>query len=131
MVRLLLKVLIVDDNSAVRELITGILKPFVGEIKECTDGTNALAAYQAKRPDLVFMEIRMPQVDGIQAMKQIIAFDPATRIVIVTNDDDVFAPSSYGSWRLWLCTQGRLAGSGRTPGSAKQLPIPGTELNKR
>jgi CheY-like chemotaxis protein len=83
-----LKVLIVDDNATVRRLIAEIVEPFADEIRECADGADALAAYEAQRPDMVLMDIRMKQVDGIQATKQIRAADPAAKIVIVTDYDD-------------------------------------------
>jgi DNA-binding NarL/FixJ family response regulator len=83
-----LKLLIVDDNAAVRRLIRSIVLPFASEIFECTDGADALSAYQAEVPDVVLMDIRMSEVDGIQATKQIKAADPAAKIVIVTDYDD-------------------------------------------
>jgi CheY-like chemotaxis protein len=83
-----LKILIVDDNAAVRRLIAAIVLPLADEIRECADGADALAAYEAQRPDLVLMDIRMKQVDGIEATKRIKAMDPAAKIVIVTDYDD-------------------------------------------
>jgi len=83
-----LKLLIVDDNAAVRRLIRSIVLPFASEICECIDGADAFSAYQAHRPDVVLMDIRMDEVDGIQATKQIKAADPKAKIVIVTDYDD-------------------------------------------
>lgn len=83
-----MKVLIVDDNTAVRRLIRGFLQPFVHEIRECANGADALSAYQAQRPHLVLMDIRMNYVDGIEATKQIKTADPAARIIMVTDYDD-------------------------------------------
>jgi DNA-binding NarL/FixJ family response regulator len=83
-----LKLLIVDDNAAVRRLIRSIVLPFASEIFECTDGADALSAYQTEGPDVVLMDIRMSEVDGIQATKQIKAADPTAKIVIVTDYDD-------------------------------------------
>ena len=83
-----MKILIVDDNAAVRRLIAGIVRPFAGDIRECADGADVLAEYEAQRPDLVLMDIRMKQVDGIEATKRIKAIDPAAKIVIVTVYDD-------------------------------------------
>lgn len=83
-----MKILIVDDNAAVRRLIASLVLPLANRICECEDGAGALSAYQDQKPDLVLMDIRMPQLDGISATKQIIAADPAARIVIVTDYDD-------------------------------------------
>lgn len=83
-----MKLLIVDDNAAVRRLIRSIVVPFASEIYECTDGADACSAYQAQRPDVVLMDIRMNEVDGIQATKQIKAADPEAKIVIVTDYED-------------------------------------------
>jgi len=83
-----MKLLIVDDNAAVRRLIRSILQRLADEIYECGDGADALSAYIAQRPDVVLMDIRMREVDGIQATTQIRAVDPAARILIVTDYDD-------------------------------------------
>ena len=86
-----LNLLIVDDNAAVRRLIADIVMPFADEICECADGADALSAYHSHRPGLVLMDIRMNEVDGIEATRRIIAADPTARIIIVTDyDDDAF-----------------------------------------
>ena len=84
-----MKLLIVEDNAAVRQLIKSIVLPFASEIRECADGADALSAYQALRPDLVLMDIRMNQVDGIQATKQIKTADQGAKIIMLTDYDDV------------------------------------------
>jgi len=83
-----LKLLIVDDNAAVRRLIVGIVLPFADEICECSDGADAVSAYTAQKPDLVLMDIRMKQVDGIEATKRIKVADPSAKIIVVTDYDD-------------------------------------------
>jgi CheY-like chemotaxis protein len=83
-----LRLLIVDDNAAVRRLIRSIVQPFASEISECADGGDALSAYQARRPDIVLMDIRMKEVDGIQATREIKVADPKARVIIVTDYDD-------------------------------------------
>lgn len=83
-----LKLLIVDDNAAVRRLIKSIVQPFATEIRECEDGLEAVSAYRSEIPDVVLMDIRMKYVDGIETTRQIKAAHPAARIVIVTDYDD-------------------------------------------
>jgi CheY-like chemotaxis protein len=83
-----LKLLIVDDNAAVRRLIATILEPVASDIRECEDGAASVAAYREQRPDVVLMDIRMPALDGIAATRQIRMLDPTAKIVIVTDYDD-------------------------------------------
>jgi len=83
-----LNILIVDDNAAIRRLVAEIVLPFADEIRECSDGAEAVSAYIAQRADLVFMDIRMKQVDGIEAVKRIRAVDPFAKIIMVTDYDD-------------------------------------------
>ena len=83
-----MKLLIVDDNPAVRRLIHNLVRPLAREIRECADGEEATSAYSSYKPDLVFMDIRMDPIDGIEATRLIKAVDPAARIIIVTDYDD-------------------------------------------
>ncbi len=84
-----MKILIVDDNAQVRQLIASIVQPFAEEICECSDGASAVTVYQAQHPDLVLMDIEMPETDGIQATRLIRAVDPEARIAMLTNHDDI------------------------------------------
>jgi CheY-like chemotaxis protein len=83
-----LKLLIADDNPSVRRLIRKLVGPFVSEIWECENGEKAVSSYSAWKPDLVFMDIRMDPVDGIEATRLIMSLDSAAKIVIVTDYDD-------------------------------------------
>jgi len=80
-------VLIVEDNAAMRRVIRSVISD-LAEVVECSDGAHALSAYEQSRPDWVFMDIRMGEVNGIQASRKIRAAYPAARIIIVTDYDD-------------------------------------------
>jgi len=84
-------VLIVDDSQPMRELIKMMLKGVAEIVGECSDGADALEAYERLRPDWVLMDIAMKNVDGITATRQIMAAYPQAKIMIVTdyNDDDL------------------------------------------
>jgi DNA-binding NarL/FixJ family response regulator len=82
-------VLFVDDSPRFRELIKTILAGLADDVRECTDGDEVVAAYRARRPDWVLMDVQMPQTGGLEATRQILAADPTARVLIVTDYDDV------------------------------------------
>lgn len=82
------KVLIVDDASVVRLRIKQAFKQGCFEvIGEASNGIEALTKYKELKPDVVTMDIIMPEADGIQAIKDIIAFDKDAKIVIISGID--------------------------------------------
>ena len=85
--RRMLNLLIVEDSQPMRDLIRSIISDLAGEITECGDGAEALSAYTRCRPDWVLMDIRMKEMDGISATRQIKASYPEANIMIVTDYD--------------------------------------------
>jgi CheY-like chemotaxis protein len=83
-----LKILIVDDSASVRGLIASIVEPLAASIQQCSDGGEALAAYRSMRPDIVLMDIRMKEMDGIETTRRICQSDPNAKVVILTDYDD-------------------------------------------
>ena len=83
-----MKILIVDDNAPVRRLVASIVGPLAESIQECSSGEEAVAAYGSTRPDIVLMDIRMKEMDGIEATRRICQADPNAKIVILTDYDD-------------------------------------------
>ena len=82
------KVLIVDDASVARLMIKRILtQSDFTIIGEATNGKDALVKYKELKPDVVTMDMIMPEADGIQATKDIIAFDKNAKVVIVSGID--------------------------------------------
>ena len=79
------KVLIVDDAAFMRMMLKDILQKNNFEVvAEAENGKVALAAYQKFKPDSVTMDITMPEMNGIEAVKAIKSVDPASRIVMVS-----------------------------------------------
>ncbi len=77
------KVLIVDDAAFMRMMIKDILEKNGFEvIGEANNGIKAVELYKAEKPDVVTMDITMPDMDGIEAVKAIKAFDPTAKIIM-------------------------------------------------
>ena len=80
------RILVVDDAVVMRMMIKGILsKHGFDVVGEAQNGVEAVDKYRQLRPDLVTMDVVMPEMDGITAVKQIMAHDPAARIVMCTS----------------------------------------------
>ncbi|ONI46348.1 two-component system response regulator [Candidatus Epulonipiscium fishelsonii] len=76
-------ILVVDDAAFMRMMIKDILsKNGYNVVGEGENGVKAIEKYKELKPDLVLMDITMPEMDGIQALKEIRAFDPAAKIVM-------------------------------------------------
>jgi len=83
-----MKLLIVEDNAQMRDMIKLFLRDLAEEIAERSDGAEALAAYREIAPDWVVMDIGMQKLDGLEATRQVISAFPLARIVILTQYDD-------------------------------------------
>jgi two-component system chemotaxis response regulator CheY len=77
------RVLVVDDAAFMRKVVGDALNGGGHEvIGEAANGAEAIARYQELQPDLMTLDITMPEMDGLTALKQIIAFDPSARIIM-------------------------------------------------
>lgn len=77
------RVLIVDDASFMRMMIKDILQKNGFEVVgEAANGIEAVNLYKKEKPDVVTMDITMPDMDGIEAVKEIKSFDPTAKIIM-------------------------------------------------
>jgi DNA-binding NarL/FixJ family response regulator len=86
-----IRVLIVDDHPVVRDGLRGILTsdPEFDVVGEAADGAEALAGARAARPDVILMDLRMPGVGGVAAIRSLAEADiPARVLVLTTYDSD-------------------------------------------
>ncbi|MDK9498858.1 response regulator transcription factor [Streptomyces katrae] len=84
-----IRVLIVDDQMMVREGFSVLLNAMEGiEVAgEAVDGRQAIAQVAALRPDVVLMDIRMPEMNGLEATRQIVAADTDAKVLVLTTFD--------------------------------------------
>jgi CheY-like chemotaxis protein len=83
-----MNLLIVEDNDQMRLMIVKSVRGLAEHTYECSDGAEALPAYTMHRPDWVLMDVKMKEMDGISATRQIKASYPEANIMIVTDYDD-------------------------------------------
>jgi len=85
-----IRVLLVDDDDLMRAGLKAVLSSDnrIDVVGEAPNGRAAIASVRALRPDLVLMDVRMPDLDGIAATRQILTGDAETRIVILTTFED-------------------------------------------
>ncbi len=81
-----IRVLVVDDDESMRELLrlTFALDPGFEVVAEAGNGTDAVSAAEELRPDAVVLDIMMPGRDGLQALPEIRAASPDSKIVVFT-----------------------------------------------
>ncbi len=80
------KILIVDDSPVARRILFSILPSDDTLILEAANGREGVACYEEHRPDIVFMDLTMPVMDGFEAIEKIHALDPEAVIFAVTAD---------------------------------------------
>ncbi|MCE5300734.1 MAG: response regulator [Spirochaetia bacterium] len=77
------KVLIVDDTKFMRSILASILKKKdLKIVGEAVNGRDAIEKYKELQPDLVTMDIIMPEMDGIQAVREILKIDPNAKVLM-------------------------------------------------
>ena len=78
------KILAVDDDSAHLHMLKTLLKSFGHEVESAMDGEDAIAMVKEKPFDLILMDVRMANIDGIEALRQIKECNPAIPVIIMT-----------------------------------------------
>ena len=83
------RILVADDSAMIRKMIIKQLSPLeytvVGKAK---NGVEAVEMYTKLKPDLVTLDVAMPEMDGLNAAKEILSFDKSARIVFLYNFPD-------------------------------------------
>jgi two-component system, chemotaxis family, chemotaxis protein CheY len=79
------RLLVVDDALFMRKMISSVAAEAGWEVVgEAGDGSAAVSLYQQLRPDLVTMDLVMPVMGGLEALRQIRALDPDAKVIVVT-----------------------------------------------
>ena len=97
-----IRVLLVDDDELMRAGLAAVLSsdPAIEVVGQASTGRLALVRVRAGHPDLVLMDVRMPDLDGIAATRQLLAAAPEVRVIILTTfekDDYIFGAIEAGA----------------------------------
>ncbi len=79
-----LKILIVDDEASIRDILQELLQYEGYSIKTADSGITALSVIEEFKPHVVLLDIRMPDMDGIQCLRQIKENHPSTEVLMIS-----------------------------------------------
>jgi DNA-binding NarL/FixJ family response regulator len=97
-----IKILIVDDHHIVRQGLVALLKtvPGFAVAAEAADGEQAVELYRKHKPDVTLMDLRLPKMNGVDAIAKIRVGAPAARIIVLTTfdgDEDIYRALQAGA----------------------------------
>jgi two-component system chemotaxis response regulator CheY len=78
------KILIVDDAEFLRVRLTKMLDADGFQVFQAENGLKAVQVYKEIHPDVVLMDVTMPEMDGLTALKEIVSFDSKARVIMLT-----------------------------------------------
>ena len=83
------RTLIVEDNNNFRQTLANLIHTHCPEmvLEEAKDGKEALQKFRSSRPDIIFMDVKLPGENGLEITKKMRAFDSDVNIIILTNHD--------------------------------------------
>jgi DNA-binding NarL/FixJ family response regulator len=108
-----IRILIVDDHAMFRDGLRAVLRtaPDVEVVGEAGDGMTAIALSQSLGPDVVLMDLSLPDVSGIEVTRRILAGTPSCRVIVLTmhSEDDLIAAAAQAGARGYVLKDARAA----------------------
>ena len=97
-----IRILVADDHSIVRQGLIALINRDRGMkvVAQAGDGNSAVQQYTQHRPDVCLMDLRMPHMDGVEAIRTICQKDPNANIIVLTtfdDDEDIYRALHYGA----------------------------------
>ena len=84
-----LSAMVVEDEKVTNELLSSTFKNFFSSVDSCFDGESALKLYLDKKPDVVFVDIIMSGMDGIELSRKIREINPTQIIIVISASNDI------------------------------------------
>jgi DNA-binding NarL/FixJ family response regulator len=98
-----IRVLIADDHGVVREGLASLIKRNRADmimVGEASNGREAVELWKQERPDVTLLDLRMPELDGVEVIKEIRVADKKARIIVLTTfdgDEDIYRAIQAGA----------------------------------
>lgn len=97
-----IRIILADDHPSLRDGLASILtsQPDLSVVAEAGTGREAVAQFKQHKPDVLIVDLRMPDGDGIQTIKELVAHDPTAIILVLTtydNEEDIFSALESGA----------------------------------
>jgi CheY-like chemotaxis protein len=83
------KVLVVDDELEVRQVLREFLSNRGYDVTTASGGAEAVAIVETIKPDLILLDVAMPDMDGVETLKRIVAIEPTLAVIMVTANSDI------------------------------------------
>lgn len=84
-----LSAMVVEDEKVANELLSSTFKNFFSDVKSCFNGKEALDAYEKTMPDVLFVDIIMSEMDGIELSRKIREINPNQIIIVISASNDI------------------------------------------
>lgn len=81
-----MKILIVDDSALSRRILTKILMMEDNNLIEANNGLSAIEIFSIEKPEIVFLDLNMPDINGIEVLKNFKEISPDSKIIVATAD---------------------------------------------
>ena len=81
--------MVVEDEAVANELLSSTFKNFFKEVTSAFNGKEALELFKEKKPDIVFVDIIMPEMDGIELARKIREINPQQMVVVISASNDI------------------------------------------
>ncbi len=102
---------IIDDDACTRSMLREIISASATVIVECDNGRSAVAVCRQRKVDVVLMDVRMPEMDGITATSCIKEQNPEIRVIMVSQHDDSYyrKAAKFAGAEAFFCKDNLLA----------------------
>jgi CheY-like chemotaxis protein len=81
-------VLIIDDETGIQDMFAFLLEPIGCEVLRASDGVEGLAVLENRQVDVVFLDIHMPRLNGVEVLRRIREKNPTQRVIVMSSSSD-------------------------------------------